>query len=78
MPVFKLKIGKGLRDINDATLRFFRQMGVEHVVMPSRYNTEVRKRGLVPGDRPRSSSGADVASLGHERTHPHQAQDRRC
>lgn len=49
MPDFKLKIGKGLRDINDATLRFFRQMGVEHVVMPSRYNTEVRKRGLVPG-----------------------------
>ena len=49
MSDFKLKIGKGLRDINDATLRFFRQMGVEHVVMPSRYNTEVRKRGLVPG-----------------------------
>lgn len=46
---YELKIGKGLRDVNDATLRFFQQMGVEHVVMPTSYNTEVRKRGLVPG-----------------------------
>ena len=56
MPAGHLKLAKGLRDVNDATLRFFQQMGVEHVVMPSRYSTQVRKRGLVPptarGPRP--------------------------
>lgn len=44
----QLKLAKGLRDLNEATLRFFRQLGVEHVVMPSRYREEVTKRPLVP------------------------------
>ena len=52
----QLKIAKGLRDVSSQTLRFFRQMGVEHVTMPTRYRTTVTKRGLVPptdtGPRP--------------------------
>ena len=46
---FELKIGKGLRDLSDETLAFFRQLGVEHVVMPSRFNLKPAKRPLVPG-----------------------------
>ena len=48
----RLKIAKGLRDVSDQSLRFFRQMGVEHVVMPTRYRTTVAKRGLVPPKDP--------------------------
>ncbi len=43
-----LKIGKGLRDLSDETLDFFKMLGVQHVVMPSRYSIDVSRRGLVP------------------------------
>ena len=48
----RLKIAKELRDVSGPTLRFFRQMGVEHVVMPTRYRTAVTKRGLIPPKDP--------------------------
>jgi len=47
-PTGRLKIAKGLRDLHEDTITFFRQMGVEHVVMPTRFTTERTKRGLVP------------------------------
>ncbi len=47
--VFRLKVAKGLRDLADETLTFFKQLGIEHVVMPTRFNTTASKRGLVPG-----------------------------
>jgi len=43
-----LKLGKGLRDLSDETLDFFKMLGIEHVVMPSRYSIDVSRRGLVP------------------------------
>ncbi len=46
--VHRLKVGKGLRDLSDETLTFFKQMGIEHVTMPTRLNLTRRKRGLVP------------------------------
>lgn len=53
-----LKIGKGLRDLSDETLTFFKQMGIEHVVMPTRLNMTRAKRGLVPSaDRGPQSDG---------------------
>ena len=42
------KLAKGLRDLADDTIAFFQQMGVRHVVMPTRFNTTPGKRGLVP------------------------------
>ena len=44
----ELKLGKGLRDLADDTIAFFRQLGVRHVVMPTSFNLEPSKRGLVP------------------------------
>ena len=44
----RLKVGKGLRDLSEETLTFFKQMGIEHVTMPTRLNLTRRKRGLVP------------------------------
>ncbi len=52
----ELKVGKGLRDLADETLAFFRMLGIQHVVMPTRYTVETRRRGLVPAtDRGPSS-----------------------
>ena len=44
----QIKVGKGLRDLSDETLDFFRMLGVRHVVMPSSYSLTQRRRGLVP------------------------------
>jgi mannonate dehydratase len=44
-----IKIGKGLGDVAEETLRFFRQIGVEEVGMPARYITEP---GTPPTRRP--------------------------
>ena len=44
----RLKVGKGLRDLSDETLDFFRRLGVRHVTMPTRYTLEPSRRGLVP------------------------------
>jgi mannonate dehydratase len=44
----QLKVGKGLRDLSDDSLTSFRQMGIEHVVMPTRFNLRPARRGLVP------------------------------
>ena len=44
-----VKIGKELADVSEATLGFFRQIGVEEVSMPSRLVTEPRRsRPLIP------------------------------
>jgi mannonate dehydratase len=54
----QLKVGKGLRDLADETLTFFKQLGVQHVAMPTRFNLESSRRVLVPAaDRgPRSDA----------------------
>ena len=44
----RLKVAKGLRDLSDDTLTFFKQMGIEHVVMPTRFNLDPSPRPLVP------------------------------
>lgn len=44
-----IKIGKGLGDVSEATLRFYKQMGVEEVGMPTRYHT---RTGATPTTRP--------------------------
>lgn len=44
-----IKIGKSLGDVAEETLRFFRQIGVEEVGMPTRYNTQA---GTPPTRRP--------------------------
>ena len=45
----RMTIGKELGDVSDATLRFFKQIGVEHVGIPPRPSTEpTRSRPLVP------------------------------
>ncbi len=47
-PEPRLKVAKGLRDLSDETIAFYKQMGVEHVVMPTRFNTKPSKRDLIP------------------------------
>jgi len=42
------KIGKGLGNLAEETLRFFRQIGVEEVAVPARFNVNVNLRPLVP------------------------------
>lgn len=44
-----IRIGKGLGDVSEDTLRFFRQIGVESVWMPSRFN---ERKGTPPTVRP--------------------------
>ncbi|MDE2954189.1 MAG: hypothetical protein OXR71_06670, partial [Gemmatimonadota bacterium] len=46
----QIKIGKGIGDISEQTLRFYRQIGVDAVVMPTRWRTEpgTGERKLVP------------------------------
>ncbi len=44
----RIKVGKGLRDLSDETLDFFRMLGIRHVVMPTSYSLTQRRRGLVP------------------------------
>ena len=43
-----IKIGKGLSDVSEGTLRFYKQIGVEIVGMPTRYVENIRRRPLVP------------------------------
>ena len=42
------KISKGLGNLAEETLRFYRQIGVEEVAVPSRFNTRINLRPLVP------------------------------
>ncbi|MFP3895731.1 MAG: mannonate dehydratase [Anaerolineales bacterium] len=44
----QIKIGKGLSDTAEETLRFYKQIGVETVSVPPRLRTKVTPRGLVP------------------------------
>ena len=44
-----IRIGKGLGDVSEETLGFFKQIGVESVWMPSRLN---ERRGTAPTVRP--------------------------
>ena len=58
-----IKIGKGLGDVSEETLRFYRQIGLEEVGMPARFNrrtgTEPTVRPLVPATQrgPRGPQG---------------------
>lgn len=56
-----LKVGKGLRDLSDETLDFFRMLGVRHVAMPSSYSLTRRRRGLVPATDTGPRSDAPMA-----------------
>jgi mannonate dehydratase len=47
-PDHQIKIGKGLGTLAEETLRFYRQIDVEHVGLPTRYHTRVGTRPLVP------------------------------
>jgi mannonate dehydratase len=58
----KIKIGKELGDISDVTLRFYKQIGVEEVGMPTRYVTQT---GAVPTTRPLVPA-AQTQALGSE------------
>ena len=42
------KISKGLGNLAEQTLRFYRQIGVEEVAVPARFNTNIKLRPLVP------------------------------
>ena len=42
------KISKGLGNLAAATLGFYRQIGVEEVQVPARFNTNINMRPLVP------------------------------
>ena len=42
------KISKGLGNVAESTLRFFTQIGVEEVSIPSRLNDNLQLRPLVP------------------------------
>ena len=57
----QIKIGKGIGDISEQTLRFYRQIGVDAVVMPTRWRTEpgTGERKLVPPTQtgPKGSQG---------------------
>ena len=44
-----IRIGKGLGDVSEETLRFFHQIGVEAVWMPARF---VERMGTAPTVRP--------------------------
>ncbi len=44
----QIKVAKGLRDLSDETLSFFKQLGVRHVVMPGNFNLKASKREMVP------------------------------
>ena len=43
-----IKIGFGITDLSDATLRFVKQIGVDWVVAPGRYTLESAPLGLLP------------------------------
>jgi mannonate dehydratase len=47
--VDRIRIGKGIGDIDESTLRFFKQIGVEDVHMPTRWN---ERAGSTPTVRP--------------------------
>src|SRR5918912_4127048 len=42
MATHQIKIGKGLGDLSEETLHFYRQIGVEEVGLPARYVKQVR------------------------------------
>ena len=52
MSKHSIKVGKGLGDISESTLQFFRQVGVEAVSIPTKYNEKsdgvLTTRPLVP------------------------------
>ncbi len=60
-PENELKLGKGLRDLADETLDFYRMLGIRHVVMPRRFTLEPRRRGLVPATDRGPSGDAPLA-----------------
>jgi hypothetical protein len=49
------KISKGLGNLAEETLRFYRQIGVEEVGVPARFTTNVNLRPLVPPTRTKAS-----------------------
>jgi mannonate dehydratase len=57
----QIKIGKGIGDISEKTLRFYRQIGVDAVTMPTRWHekTGTGERKLVPPTQtgPKGSQG---------------------
>ncbi len=64
-----IKLGMGMLDLSDATLKFVRQLGVEWFGCPAQYIVDSHPRGLVPagGRAPGGSSGpwneAEIARI---------------
>jgi mannonate dehydratase len=64
-----IRIGMGVRDLSDATLRFVRQLGVEWIASPSQLILDNRLMGLVPppgrapGGTSRSWQEADIRRI---------------
>ena len=44
----RLKLAQGLRDLSDESIAFIKQLGIDHVVMPTSFDLEPSKRGLIP------------------------------
>ena len=44
----RIKLGLGMLDLSDATLKFTRQLGLEWLACPAQYILESHPRGLVP------------------------------
>jgi len=63
------KISKGLGNLAEETLRFYRQIGVEEVAVPARLNTRVNLRPLVPPVQCRSGGFYWLNSARFPRTH---------
>jgi mannonate dehydratase len=59
-----IKIGKGLGDVAETTLRFFKQLGVEEVSMPTRWNEEPGTGGTTRPFVPPTQTGP-VGGQGH-------------
>lgn len=56
-PILMIKIGKGLGDIAETTLRFFKQIGVEEVSMPTQWNENAGTGGTTRPFVPPTQTG---------------------
>ena len=64
----QIKIGKGIGDISEQTLRFYRQIGVDAVVMPTRMAHRTgngrTQTGTADADRTKRRARRDMGRAG--------------